>query len=119
MDELTNLEEKSWQALASAEEGAARKFYSDLLTDDTMVVFPGGVRIKGKAKILESFAAQPWETFQFEDQHVLELLEKVVAVVYQVTARREGNDPYTALISSVYTHDGDRWKLALHQQTPV
>ena len=119
MNELIKLEEESWQTLSSKEAGAAQKFYNSLLTDDAVMVFPGGMLIEGKAKILESFAAQPWKSFRFEGQHVVKLSENVGAVVYKVTAQRGGNDPYTALISSVYTRDGDRWKLALHQQTPL
>lgn len=33
-------------------------------------------------------------------------------------AARDDGVPFTALMSSVYTRLGDRWRLALHQQTP-
>lgn len=119
MNELLELEEESWKALSSPEEGAAQRFYDALLADDAVMAFPGGMLISGKANILGSFGAQPWKSFRFEEQQVLMLSESAGIVVYKVTAQREGNDPYTALISSAYARHDEHWKLALHQQTPA
>lgn len=117
MNELLELEEESWKALASPEEGTAQRFYTALLDDDAVMAFPGGMLVSGKANILGSFSAQPWKSFQFKEQRVLRLSEDVGIVVYKVTAHREGNDPYTALISSAYARHDGQWKLVLHQQT--
>lgn len=119
MDELLKLEEESWKALSSPEEGAARRFYDEHLAANAVMAFPGGMLISGKENILGSFGAQPWKSFRFEEQRVLTLSENAGIVVYKVTAQREGNDPYSALISSAYVRHDGHWKLALHQQTPV
>jgi hypothetical protein len=39
-------------------------------------------------------------------------------VVYAVQAQREGQPPFTAVVSSTYVHDGSAWRLAFHQQSP-
>jgi len=42
------------------------------------------------------------------------------ALVYRAEARRAGADePVIAVMTSVYVADGDNWRLALYQQTPV
>jgi len=50
---------------------------------------------------------------------VLPVSEQVSILLYRVSARREGSEPYVALVSSTYAHDEDEWKLVLHQQTPL
>lgn len=118
MQELIELEEQGWQALSS-EGDAAEQFYRSLLVDDAVMLLPGGMRVEGKAEIVNSFGAQPWESFQIEAPRVSALSEKAAVVTYEVTAQREGNDPYVALISSTYARRKGKWKLVLHQQTPA
>ncbi|HEV8338259.1 MAG TPA: nuclear transport factor 2 family protein [bacterium] len=119
MQGLIGLEEQGWQALSSERE-ISRKFYYSVLRDDAIMLFPGGMVINGKEKILEAMdAAEPWRSFQIEEPRVISLSEAAAVLVYRVTAQRKGRDPYKALMSSAYAlHDGS-WKLVLHQQTPV
>lgn len=118
MQNLIELEEQSWQALSSAKD-EAKRFYSSLLTEDAVMLFPGGMRIEEKEKILESLGAQPWASFRLEEPRVLPLSESSGVVVYRIVAQREGSSPYEALISSTYSLREGNWKLVLHQQTPV
>ena len=117
MQDLIELEEQGWLALSSEGE-ACKKFYSSVLCDDAIMLFPGGMLIDGKEKILESCAAQPWKSFQIEEPQVISLSENAGVLVYRVTAQREGSAPYVALISSTYVLSDGTWKLVLHQQTP-
>jgi len=118
MQDLIQLEEQGWRALSSSG-NAAREFYSSHLADGAVMLFPGGLRLVGKDNILESFAAQPWQSFQIEDQVVLTPTENMGIVIYKVTAQREGTAPYSALVSSTYLRREGAWLLLLHQQTPV
>jgi len=118
MQDLIELEKQGWEALSSKGE-ASKKFYSSVLRDDALMLFPSGMLIDGKEKILESLAAQPWKSFQIEEPQVISLSENAAVLVYRVTAQREGGDPYIALISSTYVLSDGAWKLVLHQQTPV
>lgn len=117
MPDLIELEEQGWQALSSAGE-ASKKFYSAVLHDDAIMLFPGGILINGKEKILESLAAQPWQSFQIKEPQVISLSENAGVLVYKVTAQRKGDDLYVALVSSTYLLSDGTWKLVLHQQTP-
>lgn len=112
------LEEQGWRALSSERE-ASVQFYRGVLRDDAVMLFPGGLIIEGKAAILNSLAAQPWASFRIEEPRVLPVSEQVSILLYRVSARREGSEPYVALVSSTYAHDEDEWKLVLHQQTPL
>ncbi len=114
---MIELEKQGWEALSKGRD-VARGFYESLFLNETVMAFPGGMMVGGKEKILSSIDSQPWKFFQIEDSQVISLSENASAIVYKVTAKREGSDPYIALISSMYTCRNGQWKLALHQQTP-
>lgn len=116
--ELLGLEEQGWRALAT-EGDAGRNFYEVILREDAVMLFPGGMRIVGRDRILESLAAQPWESFRIEKPEVVSLTPSAAVLAYSVVAHRKGSEPYRALISSTYVRDGGAWKLVVHQQTPV
>lgn len=118
MQYLVELEQRAWKVLCTTRK-EAKQFHGALLTEDAVMLFPGGTRVEGKEVILESIGAQPWSSFQIEQPHVLSLAESSGIVFYTVTAQRAESDAYKALISSAYTFDGKAWKMAFHQQTPV
>lgn len=117
MRELIELEEQGWRALSTAGD-AGRKFYESVLREDAVMLFPGGMRIEGRAQILEALGSQPWQSFRIESPQVLSLSSSAASLIYKVTAQREGSAPYVALISSTYARSGT-WQLVLHQQTPA
>jgi len=117
MNELFQLERQGWQALSTAGD-AGRNFYADLPHDDAVMLFPGGLRIEGRERILESLGMQPWRTFELTDLRSIPLSPEVTTLIYRVTAQREGSEPYSALVSSTYVRQRD-WTLVVHQQTPV
>lgn len=117
MEALVELEERGWRALA-ADGAAARAFYASVLREDAVMLFPGGLRIEGRDRILESLGTRPWESFRIEDAKVIRLTSGAATVVYKAIAKRQDSPPYVALISSTYVFDQD-WKLAVHQQTPA
>jgi hypothetical protein len=98
---------------------ASKKFYSSLLRDDAVMLFPGGMLIDGREKILKSLAAQPWKSFQIEEPRVILLSESAGVLIYRVSAQREDSDPYVAFINSTYVLSDGMWKLVFHQQTLV
>jgi hypothetical protein len=117
MQELVELEEQGWRALAT-EGDAGKAFYAGVLREDAVMLFPGGIRLDGKQRILESLDVQPWQWFRFENPGVISLTPDAATVAYQVTAQRGGDPPYVALVGSTYVRDGS-WQLVFHQQTPV
>lgn len=117
MHELIELEERGWRALSSAG-NAGKTFYASVLREDAVMLFPGGMRIAGRERILESLGTQPWDSFHIENPTVISLATNAATLVYTVKAQRKGSEPYVALISSTYVHDRT-WQLVVHQQTPA
>jgi ketosteroid isomerase-like protein len=118
LDELLELEMRGWRALSS--DGAvAREFYGGLLSDDAVMLFPGGMVLEGKEAILASLDAQPWSTFEIEDPRVVELGDAAAVLAYEVTAQRQGASAYGALVGSAYRRRDGAWYLTFHQQTPI
>lgn len=111
------LEEQGWQALAT-NQATAQRFYEPLLDEQATFLFPGGMLIKGKEKILASMGSQPWQNYEIAEKQLIGMTEEVSVIIYKVTAQREGQDVYKALISSTYIWREDEWRLILHQQTP-
>jgi hypothetical protein len=117
LNALLELEHASWRALSTDGEAAAA-FFSDVLSKDVLVLLPGGMVIDDRERVIESMRGTPWTSFELADERVLDLSPECAVVVYKATARRDGRD-YQALFSSTYVREGDAWKLALHQQTPI
>jgi hypothetical protein len=116
MDELLGLEQQGWQALSSPGD-AGKRFYASVLRHDAVMLFPGGMRIVGRDRILDSLGSQPWESFRIEDARTVALLADAATLTYKVTAQRQGQAGYVALIASTYVRDDGQWKLVVHQQT--
>lgn len=118
MKELITIEKQGWQALSTSNE-AGKNFYENILRDDAVMLFPGGMLIAGKEKILGSLGTQPWKSFDIRNPEIISLSGNSAVIFYKITAQREGSPVYKALISSTYAKDGEEnWKLVLHQQTP-
>lgn len=115
--ELADLEELGWRALSSTG-AAAVAFYQLILDESPVMVLPGGLLLDDRAAIIRSVAGQPWSSYHLDGVRVLEPTPDTAVVCYEVTARREGAPPYSALMSSLYVRRADGWKLAMHQQTP-
>ena len=111
---LIALEHEGWQALAAGH-GAA--YYRQHLAANAVMAFPFGVLTReGALEAME--AAPPWEHFEIQNPRVVALGDEAGVVVYSVVAKRAGDEPYAAVISSTFVRDQDGWKLAFHQQSP-
>jgi len=113
--ELEELEREGWEALSGP--GAA-PFYSELMADDGLMVFPDIVMDKGES--LRAIAdAAPWVSFDLSKLKVIEATNNSGVVVYHATAQRAGEPPYEADMASHYARRDGRWRLVLHQQSPT
>jgi hypothetical protein len=113
-ERLLEVERRGWTALSSGDGGA---HYRQHLTDDALMAFSFGVMTRDQA-IAAMEAAPPWAHFQLSDPRAVALTEDSGVLVYRVVARRVGEEPYSAVISSTYVCRNGEWKLAFHQQTP-
>jgi hypothetical protein len=115
--ELVELERSAWTALATSGEVAAQ-FYERVLSDDVLMLLPGGMVIDDRAEVIESMRGAPWDGFELADERVLQLDDDCAIVAYRATARRKDVE-YTGLFNSTYVRRSGEWHLALHQQTPL
>ena len=116
-NDLVELERAGWRALSTGGDEAAG-FYADVLAKDVLMLLPGGMVIDDRDRVIDSMRGAPWTSFELTDERVLDLSPESAVVAYQATARREGAE-YKALFNSTYVREGNDWKLAVHQQTPV
>lgn len=87
MKELLELEKQGWNAL-STEGDAGKRFYSSILREDAIMVFPGGMIIDGKKEILDSLNAKPWDGYQITEHRAISLSGKSSVLIYRVKAAR-------------------------------
>jgi hypothetical protein len=114
-DRLLQLEEQGWQALSSPD---PVKFCEEWLADDAVLIVPGV--IIDRATFLRALAdEQPWASHHIKEPRAVPLTDDAAALIYRVTAQRDGQPQFAALITSVYVNRADRWQLVLHQQTPM
>lgn len=112
--EIEALERSGWEALAGPD-GAA--FYEEIMADEGLMVFPGLVLDKPET-IRTIAAAGPWSSFELSDIRVVESTPDSAFITYRAAAVRPSEDPYLAMMTTVYARRDGRWRLGLHQQSP-
>jgi len=114
---LLELEVAGWDALVA---GNGAHHYDATMTPDAVMVVPGAVLERADA--IDALArSTPWSSYEIEDAAVVPLWGDGITLVYRVTARRDDEPEYSALMSSTYVRDAAEqpWRLAFHQQTPL
>lgn len=111
--ELIKLEKKFWEAGAD--------FYEERLTQDVLMVFPEPAGILMREAIIAGIrTGARWNSIRMDSVSLRKTADSVVLLAYKACARRAGSvADYVALIGSVYVREGDKWKLAFHQHTPI
>ena len=113
---LTERERAGWAA-SGARDG---EWYRANCTADAFFVLPGMVLNREEcAKAIEDNDIT-WSDYAIESPRLAMFSPDAAVLSYRCHATRDGDDqPYVALISSVYVGRGDAWFLAFHQQTPL
>src|SRR3954451_10512492 len=114
-DELIELEHEGWNALVA---GDAAAYYGERLAADAVMAFPFGMMGREEA-IASMAAAPPWESFSISEARVVALTPDSGVLVYRVVARRPGEQPYAAVVSSTFARAQGEWRVAFHQQSPA
>jgi hypothetical protein len=117
IDELLNLEHQGWKSLCDS---TGADFYGSIMTADGVMVLAHGQVFDRETVVASLNDAPPWRTYEISDERLIQIGDRDAILVYTGRAYRDGEEPaFVALMSSVYTREGDAWKLALYQQTPV
>jgi hypothetical protein len=112
---LLGLEEQGWQALSSPD---PVEVCEEWLADDAVLIVSG--MVIDRATFLQALAdEQPWASHHIEEPRAVRLTDDSAGLIYRVTAHRDGQPEFAALMTSVYINRNDRWQLVLHQQTPM
>jgi hypothetical protein len=117
IEELLELERRGWDSLC---DGTGSQFYGELMTADGVMVLSHGFALNRDAVIASLDDAPPWKRYEIRDPRLIELGGDSAALLYTGRASRDdGEPPFEALMSSVYTRRNGGWRLALYQQTPT
>lgn len=113
--ELMTHERRFWEASSAGDSEKVR----DCMTDDALAVgFFGVLNKDATAKAAEG--QRPFEFWRIDEEpKLLQLTTSCAAVIYQATAKREGGEPFTATMTSIYVWLDGEWKLALYHQTQM
>ncbi|MGF2948673.1 nuclear transport factor 2 family protein [Microbacterium alcoholitolerans] len=116
LDDLLALEREGWDALCGSTGGA---FYGDLMSADAVMILVNGMVLDRDAVAASLGGAPPWDRYELSDARSIPIGAESAALVYRARAERDGEVPFDALMTSVYTRDEDRIRLALYQQTTI
>lgn len=116
LDDLLALEREGWDALCGSTGGA---FYGDLMSADAVMILVNGMVLDRDAVAASLDGAPPWDRYELSDARIIPIGAESAALVYRARAERDGEAPFDALMTSVYTRDEDRIRLALYQQTTI
>jgi hypothetical protein len=96
------------------------EFFDHYLAEEAVMVFPPPFGVLGRESVLESLHHFPrWTEVEMEEVQIMHPTADTVGLIYRVRAGRPGmENPYHALVSSLYLWEKNHWKLVLHQQTP-
>ncbi len=114
---LVRMERQGWDSLC---DGTGASFYGSLMTADAVMVLANGA-VMDRQAVVESLEQAPaWRSYDIDDVRLVRSGPDSAALVYVGTGYREGDEPaFTGVMSSVYRHLDDAWRLTLYQQTPI
>ena len=114
-DELLALEHAGWKSLCN---GTGDTFYGGVMADDAVMVLANGAVMDRDAVTSALGQSPPWARYQIDDVRLIAIAPDTAALVYTGKGWRDGEDePFVGAMSSVYHRAGDRWELALYQQS--
>jgi Domain of unknown function (DUF4440) len=93
--------------------------YREHLAEGAVVIVPG--QALDKEETIQAMEASPgWDEYSIEAPVLREVGTGVAILSYRFRGRRGDDILYEALMSSTYTcGDDGKWRLLLHQQTPL
>ncbi|AQQ14909.1 hypothetical protein CGLAU_04675 [Corynebacterium glaucum] len=114
LESLLELERMGWDALCESRGGA---FYGELMLDDGLMVLVNGFVLTRDAVVESLNGAPAWASYELSDERLVPMGTNAAALVYRAVARRDGEEPFEAIMTSVYHHVDGKPRLAVYQQT--
>lgn len=111
-ENLWQLERRLWSGGAD--------IYRQNLHRYCLMVFAPPAGVMTREMIIRSVESAPrWKDVAITNENVVMPRGDVAVLGYDVWARREGGDPYSAVCSSTWLEEGGLWMLIQHQQAAV
>lgn len=114
MQDLLALEHAGWDSLCRSDGGT---FYGRLMTVDGLMLLVNGTVLSRDDVVASLDGAPPWASYALTDERLLPLGDDVTALIYRARAERDGEPPFTAIMTSTYRLVDGEIRLALYQQT--
>ncbi|GAA0716370.1 nuclear transport factor 2 family protein [Dactylosporangium roseum] len=117
LDELLALEHAGWRSLCESKGGT---FYGELMTPEAVFILVNGTAMT-RDEIAGSLDGAPaWDAYEITDARMVEVGQDTAAIVYRASSSRADLDePFVAIMSSVYRRTDGGPRLALYQQTTI
>ena len=115
LNELLELEHAGWRSLCESTGGT---FYGRLMTPEALFVLVDG-SVMNREEIASSLDGAPaWENYEIADARMVPIGSDSAALVYRATSSRSDLDePFIALMNTVYCRIEGHPRLAVYQQT--
>ncbi len=111
---LSTLERQGWDALCNQ---TGSSFYGSLMTEDAVMVLVNGFTMDRDTVVASLDQAPAWDSYTISDERIVRVGAEATALVYRATAQRAGEEPFEAIMTSVYVKSTDGPRLALYTQT--
>ncbi len=111
---LSTLERQGWDALCNQ---TGSSFYGSLMTEDAVMVLVNGFTMDRDTVVASLDDAPAWDSYTISDERIVRVGAEAAALVYRAIAQRAGEEPFEAIMTSVYVRSADGPRLALYTQT--
>ena len=95
-------------------------FFERNITDDALLIFPGGHTYTKQQCIASMAGHPPYVKYDMSDPRIVHRGESTVVLTHRATIMHTADSkPRSMMVATVLTHQGGAWRMALHQWTPV
>ncbi|KAB7745126.1 DUF4440 domain-containing protein [Nostocoides sp. F2B08] len=114
---LMELEHQGWDALCRSVGG---DFYGRLMMPEAVMILVNGMILDRETIASTLNDSPPWTSYELSQESLVPINDDAAAVVYRASAVRQGDDqPFIALMTSVYRMVEGEARLVLYQQTAI
>lgn len=114
-EHLLDLEHRGWESLCNNTGGT---HYGTIMTPEAVMVLTNGMTLDRDIIAASLNESPPWASFEITNAQLIPTGSDSAALVYTASATRDGQDePFVALMTSVYRLVDGEPRLALYQQT--
>lgn len=117
LTQLIALEHQGWDSLCRSVGG---DFYGRLMTPEAVMILVNGM-ILDRGTISNTLNdSPPWTSYELAQEHLVPISDDAAALVYRASAARQADEePFVALMTSVYRLVDGEPRLVLYQQTAI